>query len=106
MQPENRERICQGFRTNEEKIALLRKVMFDDVDALEESGETAEAPSKILATDAHPCECREASGGPGSIPSDQGESSPIKPDQALPPEPVASRQARSNKGERNQSQCD
>ena len=43
---ENRESICQGFRTNAEKIAILRKVMFADVDAMNESGVLEEALAK------------------------------------------------------------
>ena len=43
---ENREAICQGFRTNAEKIAILRKVMFADVDDVEESGMVQEALAK------------------------------------------------------------
>ncbi len=83
-QPENRERICQGFKTNAEKIALLRKVMFGDVDALDKSGEVAEKLSKAGGTSGHPCEGQEAPANPGSIKSNQGESSPIKPEQAPP----------------------
>jgi hypothetical protein len=106
MQPDNRARICQGFRTRAEKIALLRKVMFADVDALEETGEVDAALSNVLAADAHPCECREAPASLASIQSNQGESSPIKPDQAPPSGLEASPQAQSNAGERTQSQCD
>ncbi|MCE9609886.1 MAG: hypothetical protein K8R23_06715 [Chthoniobacter sp.] len=54
---ENRERICQGFKTNAEKIALLRKMMFGDVDELERSGEVQEALKQAERTKQAPCEC-------------------------------------------------
>lgn len=51
---ENRERICQGFKTNAEKIALLRRVMFGDVDEVEQ---TEEALKQADRTNRAPCEC-------------------------------------------------
>lgn len=40
---ENRKTICRGFQTNAEKIALLCKRMFADVDRMDESGVVQEA---------------------------------------------------------------
>ena len=34
----NRDTLCQGYRTNAEKIALLRKAAFADIDAMQASG--------------------------------------------------------------------
>ena len=51
---ENRESICQGFRTNAEKIAILRKVMFADVDEMDESGVVEEALAKANAAAGEP----------------------------------------------------
>lgn len=48
---ENRERLCAGFRTNAERIAMLRKAMFDDLDdpelneSVRESLREAEKPT-------------------------------------------------------------
>ena len=58
---ENRERICAGFKTNAEKIALLRKVMFADVDDLEATGQVQGALAKAK-NGAPPCGCEPAGG--------------------------------------------
>lgn len=58
---ENRERICADFKTNAEKIALLRKVMFADVDDLEATGQVQEALAKAK-NGAPPCGCEPAGG--------------------------------------------
>ena len=65
---ENRERICAGFKSNAEKIALLRKVMFADIDALEATGTVQE----MLAKAGLPC-------GSGKAP---GEATPCRPRQS------------------------
>jgi hypothetical protein len=72
---ENRERICQGFKTNAEKIALLRKFMFEDVDELERSGEAQEALRQAERTNQAAGECglRPASGDHDSA-ADQAQS--------------------------------
>ena len=41
---ENQERICQGFKTGEEKMALVRKMMFGDPPAWAQRGEPHPAP--------------------------------------------------------------
>jgi len=75
---EHREEICKGFMSNREKIAAMRKAMFADVDALEQSG-TVKLPDRDP-----PRRDRESTGGnlpPGTPASIQGESSLIKPDE-------------------------
>jgi hypothetical protein len=81
MPPENRDRICQGHLCREERRRRLR-AFFGRLPGEPRPGADAAAPSN------------------------HGESSPIKPEQALPPDPEASPQAQSKAGERSQSPCD
>ena len=76
---EHREEICRGFKTNAEKIALLRQEMFGDVDELDESGTVQEALRQADPPGHAPCACGEPPAGSGAPKPDQGESSPIKP---------------------------
>lgn len=61
---EHRDEICRGYTTQAEKIAMVRTIMFGDVDAYEASGE-------VKLPD---CPCAPESAAPT-------ESNPIKPDQ-------------------------
>ena len=57
---ENQERICQGFKTNAEKIALIRKMMFGDPPDWTQNGGAPPAPAG-----APPCGCEQPAAGGG-----------------------------------------
>lgn len=95
--PEIREKICRGFKTQAEKIALLRKILFGDLDELEGTGEVekmleiltpSESPTEPSATEDPDAEkeqkIREVFGLSNETDcpcSRQAEPDPIKPDQ-------------------------
>ena len=53
---EHRETICQGFKTNAGKIALLRKMAFADIDELQASGKVQIPPLEADRTAGDPTE--------------------------------------------------